>query len=275
MIELPEIAEVRTVAKTLNKNIVGRKIISIETPYDKIIKSNKKEFINTLINKTLKSVSSYGKWLLFDFGEYTMLSHLRMEGKYFIKPSNEKYDKHEHIIFHLDNSTDLRYHDVRKFGVMILCKTNDIFNLDEISKLGFEPDDEKLTKEYLYNKINKSNKHIKELLLDQSIINGLGNIYVDEVLFASLINPERLGKTISLDECQSIIENSKKIIKKATECGGCTIRSYTSSLGVIGHYQDYLKVHTKANDKCPKCNNKIIKIRVGGRGTYLCTNCQK
>lgn len=272
---MPEIAEVRTVAKTLNKQIVGRKIVSIDTPYDKIIKSDKKEFINTLTNKTLKEVKSIGKWLVFNFGEYSMLSHLRMEGKYFIKPTSDSVVKHEHIIFHLDNNTDLRYHDVRKFGVMILTKTNDIYSTDEISKLGYEPDSNKLTKEYLYKKINKSNKTIKELLLDQTIINGLGNIYVDEVLFASCIHPERLGKNILIEECQSIIDNASKIIKKATKCGGCTIRSYTSSLGVTGHYQDYLKVHTKKDKECPNCKNEIIKIRVGGRGTYLCPNCQK
>ena len=272
---MPEIAEVRTVARTLNKSIVGRKIISIDTPYDKIIKSNKDEFINCLINKTFKSVTSIGKWLVFNLGEYSYLSHLRMEGKYFIKQTDEKYDKHEHIIFHLDNSTDLRYHDVRKFGVMILCKTKDIENQEEIKKLGLEPDSSKLTKEYLFNKINKSNKHIKELLLDQSIINGLGNIYVDEVLFASNIHPERLGKDVTLDECDNIVKNASCIIKKATECGGTTIRSYTSSLGVTGTYQNYLKVHTKKDEDCPNCKNKIIKIRVGGRGTYLCNKCQK
>ena len=133
--------------------------------------------------------------------------------------------------------------------------------------------EEKLTKEYIYNLIHKKNKPIKTLLLDQSIINGLGNIYVDEVLFASSINPEKLGKDISLEECERIRVNSKDIIKLATELGGSTIRSYTSSLGVTGHYQDHLKVHTK--DICPNCKNKIVKIRVGGRGTYYCPKCQK
>ena len=272
---MPEIAEVKTVAKTLNERIVGRKIISIDTPYDKIIKSDKEEFINTLINKTFKEVRSIGKWLVFDLGDYSYLSHLRMEGKYFIKKSNEPIEKHEHIIFHLDDNTDLRYHDVRKFGVMILSKTSDINNQEEIKKLGLEPDNKNLSKEYLFNNINKSNKPIKELLLDQSIINGLGNIYVDEVLFASCINPKRLGKTITIDECQNIIDNSKRIITKATECGGCTIRSYTSSLGVIGHYQDYLQVHTKVGEPCSVCKTKIVKTRVGGRGTYYCPKCQK
>lgn len=272
---MPEIAEVRTVAKTLNKTIVGRKIIGIDTPYKSIIKSDINEFINTLTGKSFKSITSNGKWLIFNLGEYSYISHLRMEGKYFIKPTNEELNKHEHIIFHLDNNTDLRYHDVRKFGVMILSKTSDIDKLEEISKLGIEPDSTDLTKEYLYNKIHKSTKPIKELLLDQSIINGLGNIYVDEVLFISHINPKKLGNKVTKNNCDNIVLSCKSIIPKATELGGTTIRSYTSSLGVTGHYQDYLLVHTKEKCPCPICKTPIKKIRVGGRGTYYCPKCQK
>ena len=272
---MPEIAEVRTVKDALKKRILNRKIIDIKYRYDGIIKSDKEEFKNILINKTFKDIRSIGKWLIFDLGEYSFLSHLRMEGKYYIKPTNEEYEKHEHIIFKLDNNEDLRYKDVRKFGVMILTKTKDINSLEEIKKLGIEPDSDSLTKEYIYNKIKDSNKPIKELLLDQTIINGLGNIYVDEVLFESRINPTRIGSSITKNECEKIKEASQSIIKKATIEGGTTIRSYTSSLGVEGNYQNYLKVHTKQGKPCIVCNTNIEKIRVGGRGTYYCPKCQK
>ena len=272
---MPEIAEVRTVAKVLRKNIVGRTIKDIKYRYDGIIKTDKDEFKNILIGKTITDLDTFGKWIIIKLDDYTILSHLRMEGKYYIKDKNEEYEKHEHIIFTLDNGKDLRYKDVRKFGVMMLVKTKDIYNTPEISKLGLEPDDDKLTKEYIYNKIHKSNKPIKELLLDQSIINGLGNIYVDEVLFASNIRPTRLGNKVTLKECDDIKTSSNNIITKATECGGTTIRSYTSSLGVEGTYQEYLKVHTKNNKPCPICGTIIEKIRVGGRGTYYCKKCQK
>ena len=272
---MPEIAEVRTVKKVLKDRLVGRTIKDISYRYEGIIKSDKKEFKDILIGKTITGVDNYGKWLFIILGDYTILSHLRMEGKYYIKDSNEPYEKHEHIIFNLDNNMDLRYKDVRKFGVMKLVKTKDIYNTDDISKLGIEPDSKDLTKEYIYDKIHKSNKPVKELLLDQSIINGFGNIYVDEVLYSSGILPTRIGKKITIDECERIKEEGKRIIKKATECGGTTIRSYTSSLGVEGTYQKYLQVHTKVNKPCPKCGNIIKKIRVGGRGTYICDKCQK
>ncbi len=272
---MPEIAEVRTVAKTLNKRIVGTKIIGIDFIYDKIVEEPRDLFKETLMNAKFVSVSNIGKWLIFKTDKGVFISHLRMEGKYFIKPKDEELAKHEHIIFHLDDGYDLRYHDTRKFGRMKLVVNNDYKNEEEIKKLGIEPDSDKLTKEYILDKIKKSNLPIKSLLLDQSIINGLGNIYVDEVLFEAGINPLREGKSITLEECEEIKKACKKIITKATECGGTTIRSYLSSLGVTGHYQDYLKVHTKVGEKCPKCGEIIKKTRVGGRGTYYCCKCQK
>ena len=272
---MPEIAEVRTVKIALKKNLIGRTIKDINIIYSNIIKTDLDEFKSILKGKTFKDISTIGKWLIFNLGEYSLVSHLRMEGKYYYKKTPEEIEKHEHIIFNLDNGYDLRYKDVRKFGVMILCKTSEVLSLTEISKLGLEPDDDNLNGDYLYKLIHNSNKTIKELLLDQSIINGLGNIYVDEVLFASKVLPMRKGNTISKEECKSIVNEASRIIKKATLCGGTTIRSYTSSLGVEGTYQEYLMVHTKVGDKCKICGTIIKKTRVGGRGTYYCETCQK
>jgi formamidopyrimidine-DNA glycosylase len=116
---------------------------------------------------------------------------------------------------------------------------------------------------------------MKTLLLDQTIISGLGNIYADEVLFYAKVNPLKKGCDITLKECDRIAKGSIAIINKAMEYGGTTIRSYTSSLGVTGHYQDYLKVHTKVNEKCQICGNIIKKIKIGGRSSYYCEVCQK
>jgi formamidopyrimidine-DNA glycosylase len=272
---MPEIAEVRTVARTLNNRIVGRTIIGLDIIYDGIIKDDITYFKDSIINRTITLVDNYGKWLFIVLGDITIMSHLRMEGKYFIKDKSDPLEKHEHIIFHLDNNLDLRYHDTRKFGIMKLVNIQDIYKSKEISKLGIEPDNKCLTKDYLYNKIHVLNKPIKTVLLDQSIINGLGNIYADEVLFAANIIPTRLSNKITKSECQKIVDACNKIIKKATSMGGTTIRSYTSSLGVYGKYQSELMVHTRENENCLVCNTIIKKIRVGGRGTYYCPKCQK
>ncbi len=198
-----------------------------------------------------------------------------MEGKYFVKKHTDPIEKHEHIIFEFVDNTDLRYADVRKFGRMCLVKKEDINTYEPVAKQGIEPIGDKLTAKYIYEHFKNKKIPIKSLLLDQTIIAGLGNIYADEVAFASSVNPLKLGEKITLKECEKIATAAKAIIEKAIEYGGTTIRSYTSSLGVTGHYQDFLCVHTKEGQACPNCGTIIKKERVGGRSTYYCPKCQK
>lgn len=272
---MPEIAEVRVVAKVLKKNLLGQKINKIKIPYPKIVESDNKEFVDTLENLTFTSIKSYGKYLIFELGKYSFISHLRMEGKYFYVDTSTPVDKHTHLIFTLKNGYDLRYNDVRKFGRIKLVKTEQVFEDPALKKLGIEPDNKSLTKEYLLEKLQNKKIPIKSLLLDQTIINGLGNIYANEVLFASRIHPLKLGNSITEKEASAIIKNADEIITKSFECGGCTIRSYTSSLGVTGHYQDYLKVQSKESSPCPNCSTPIKRIKIEGRSAFFCEKCQK
>ncbi len=271
---MPELPEVETVRKVLAKELVGLTVTKISVLYKNIILGDVEEFIKGITNKTFTNVLRTGKLLMFELGDIYFTSHLRMEGKYFLKDSFDLIEKHEHVIFYLSNGKSLRYHDVRKFGQMSLKNKNNLFSSSPVTEIGYEPFNENLKPEYLKDKYNKK-LPIKSLLLDQSIMAGLGNIYVDEVLFKCNIHPETLGKDIDLNDCQNIIKHSKEILTKSIEQGGTTIRTYTSSLNVIGNYQNYLNVHTKVGQKCPICSNVIEKIRVGGRGTYFCPNCQK
>lgn len=272
---MPEIAEVETVKNTLKKRILNKKIINVNIIYEKMIDSNIDEFKKELINNSFKDILRRGKWLIFELNKYYLLSHLRMEGKFFIKESNEEIAKHEHVIISFEDNTDLRYHDTRKFGRMKLIKKEELETTEEIQKQGLEPNDKKLTKEYLLDNFKKKRLPIKTVLLDQTIISGLGNIYSDEVLYGAKIHPLRSANTITLEECDKIIESANKIISKAIEKGGTTIRSYTSSLGVKGSYQDYLKVHKREGMPCDSCQKPIKRIKVGGRSTYFCEHCQK
>ena len=141
-----------------------------------------------------------------------------------------------------------------------------------LNKLGLEPWDENLTIEYLKDKLNK-NIPIKTMLLDQSIIVGIGNIYADEILFMSGINPYKKGMKLSNIELESIINNTRVVLENAIKMGGTTIKSYSSVNGVHGLFQQELLVHNQ--DICKKCNSKILKEKIGGRGTYYCPKCQK
>lgn len=270
---MPELPEVETVRRTLKKHILDKTINDVVIYYNDIVVTNKEAFINDLKGKKISDILRIGKWLIFDVSPYYLLSHLRMEGKYFIKNINEHINKHEHVIFNLDD-VSLRYHDTRKFGKMYLVKKDELFTKTPLNKIGLEPFDNRFDVNYLKSKILK-NKPIKSLLLEQEIIAGIGNIYADEILYLSKINPLVKGKDLSNQNLEDIIKYSKEVLEKAINDGGTTIRSYTSSLGVTGRFQQSLNVHCRENKKCYNCSNKIVKITVQGRGTYYCPNCQK
>ncbi len=271
---MPEIAEVETVRNTLKKRILNKQIKSVNVRYTKMIESNLEEFKKVLVGRSFLDIKRRGKWLIFDLGDYYLLSHLRMEGKYFIKNHEEELNKHEHVIITFTDNTDLRYHDTRKFGRMNLIKKEELATAEEIAKQGLEPGDENLTAKYLIDKFKKKRLPIKTVLLDQTIISGLGNIYANEVLFAAGIDPLKKACDVSLEEASRIVTESNRIIKAAIKMGGTTIKSYTSSLGVTGRFQQYLCVHKREGMPCLKCGTTILNMKVNGRSTYFCPKCQ-
>lgn len=272
---IPEIAEVETVRNTLKRRILNKKITEVKVYYEPMIESNINDFKRDLIGKSFIDIKRIGKWLIFETEDRYLLSHLRMEGKFFIKGLNEEKNKHEHVVFTLDNEITLRYHDTRKFGRMNLIKKEDLYNTESIKKQGLEPGDKNLTSDYLLKKFKNKKLPIKTVLLDQTIISGLGNIYVNEVMFYAKINPLKPACEVTIEECDLIIKGSNEIIKEAIKMGGTTIKSYTSSLGVTGRFQQKLKVHKKEGELCSICSTPIKNIKIGGRSTYYCPTCQK
>ena len=269
---MPELPEVETVKNSLKNYVLNRKILKVDVLYKGIINyPSVKEFIEKITNQTILDVKRRGKYLVFVLEDYNLISHLKMEGKYFIK-DKYKITKHDHVIFTLDNNKYLIYNDTRKFGKMYLIN-KEYDNNSPLNILGLEPWDKELTISYLKDKLNR-NIAIKTLLLDQTIIVGIGNIYADEILFLSKINPLRKGYTLTNLELENIIKYTKEVLEKAISQGGTTIRTYSSVNGIHGLFQQELLVHGKTSN-CPNCQEQILKIRVGGRGTYYCNNCQK
>ncbi len=272
---MPELPEVETVRRILKEKLINKTIRDVKIYWDNIIKyPNKKDFIFKIKNQTIHDISRRGKWLIFELNDCYLLSHLRMEGKFFFKNQNEQIIKHEHVIILFDDF-ELRYSDTRKFGVMYLIKKEEINITGPISRLGPEPFDEQLTSKYLKGKFKNGKKVIKSSLLDQNIIAGIGNIYVDEILFLSKISPFEIVGKLNKKELQNIIDNTKQILSKSILMGGTTIRTYTSSLGVTGRFQDELLVHQRKDKACKICGSLIKKVKVGGRGTYFCDRCQR
>ncbi len=268
---MPELPEVETVLRTLETQIKGEEITYVNVLLPKMIDRTEQEFADALTGKHFLTFNRRGKYLLFGMEDVILVSHLRMEGKYWLKQKGEPADRHTHVIFGLTGGRELRYHDTRKFGTMELCAPD--MDLDSFHGLGPEPFDESFNGEYLRNVMHKRNTPLKSILLDQTVVAGIGNIYADEICFACGLRPRVNCRRISGPMCQKITEETRRILAAAIQAGGTTIRSYTSSLGVTGLFQLECNVH--ARKTCRECGGDIKIVKVGCRTTYYCPHCQK
>jgi formamidopyrimidine-DNA glycosylase len=270
---MPELPEVENVKRKLEPLILNQQILDIEVYADRIIRTpDVQTFLSNLKGQTFKKIERKGKHLIFVLEKGYIVSHLRMEGKYeYTKTTNEK-NKHDHVLFHFSNGYDLRYNDVRKFGTMDYVK--DPNDVKSVAELGPEPLDNALTNGYLLDALSIKKSTIKHALLDQSVVAGLGNIYVDEVLYKSGLHPEKKANSVTKKQAATLITSIQDIISLAIEQGGSSVRSY-NSLGEKGSMQTLHQVYGKNGESCPICQTLIEKIRVAGRGTHFCPICQK
>ena len=273
---MPEKPEVITVTKKLEKRLLNRTITDCKVYYENIIDYPSVDgFTKKIKNQKMNSFTTRGKWIVIELDTDYLLVHLRMEGKFFFREKGVPIEKHHHVVLTIDDEEELHFQDVRKFGRMKLIPKEKIDEMPPFTELGLEPWDKNLTSDYLKDKFKNKKIPIKTALLDQSIITGIGNIYDDEILFLSHINPLTPANKVSDTDLKSIIENTVITLDKAIKEGGTTIRNYTSEEGVTGLFQNHLYVHTKVGEACPNCGTTIIKIKVNGRGTYYCPDCQK
>jgi len=269
---MPELPEVQFVAQSLSQLVLNQKIKEVKVFYPKII-NNSDTFVKTLINQKINQIKTYGKYLVFYLDQCVMVVHLRMEGRFAVfNTPQTAYTKHDHLVICLANGTELVYRDSRKFGRLWLMDFN-YLTQDPFTRLAKEP--WKINVNDFHQRIAKLNKNIKDVLLDQSIIAGIGNIYASEILYEAGIHPSKPARLLSLTDCENIIHYSRHILKEAVKAGGSTVDSFESIVGVSGNYQSQLKVYMKQNTPCPKCGNLIVKYQLSGRGTYYCLGCQK
>jgi formamidopyrimidine-DNA glycosylase len=274
---MPELPEVETVRRTLLQLVKGKTIKSVEVRWPKMIKKPQpvEQFIDALKGQTIKDVDRRGKFLKFILDDFVLVSHLRMEGRYGVYPFSEEVDKHTHVLFSFTDGTQLRYRDVRKFGTMHLFLSGEEEYDLPLSHLGPEPFSEEFSPHLLFDYLQNTNRKIKVALLDQKLVVGLGNIYVDEALFRANIHPERISNSLTKEEVTTLHSEIVKTLSEAVEKGGSTIRSYVNTQGQIGMFQLELFVYGRKGEACKACGSEILKTVVGGRGTHFCPNCQK
>lgn len=272
---MPELPEVRTICNDLRNILLNETIKSFNLQTKKSLKNFDLNEFEGLNNQKVINIHQKGKNIIWELEDYFLVLHLRMEGNFnFTKSLNEQNTNHIISYFQLENGWFLIFSDHRKFATINVYSKNDYSysNLPILEKIAPEPWDIDL-KIFYYKMINKKIS-IKNFLLDQTNIAGLGNIYVNEILFLSKVHPLRKTNTIDYATAELIIENSKKILEQAIEYNGTTIKSFRS-FGTKGNFQSFLNVHGRDGQKCKICNNLITKEKIGGRGTYYCSSCQK
>lgn len=273
---MPELPEVETVKRTLNELVIGKTVKRVEVRWPNIIRrpADIRQFADQMVGETLRRVGRRGKFLLFCFDSKVLVSHLRMEGRYRLDPENAPVDKYTHVIFHFTDGTALRYRDVRKFGTMHLFRKGEEWSNLPLRKLGPEPFSSSFTVESLEGVCRKTNRAIKPVLLDQTSVVGLGNIYTDEALFRACIHPLTPAADLELPQIEKLRLSIVETLSEAVKLGGSTVRTFVNSQGHMGLFQQKLQVYGRTGLPCPRCGTLIEKIKVGGRGTHFCPACQ-
>jgi formamidopyrimidine-DNA glycosylase len=272
---MPELPEVETIVRRLRLTLTGKKIKSVQVLYPGILRCSQKVFIQTLTGTIIREIRRKGKFILFDLtSDATLILHLKMTGQVFIEPPSVPADRHSHVIFSFVSSDfQMRYRDIRKFGFLDLFRANHTGSNPYLSRLG--PDPFEITPNQLVKIILPRKRAVKSILLDQSLISGLGNIYVDESLFQAKIHPLTRAETLSPIRIKALHRIIKKILAQAISEQGSTLRDYRRPDGLSGGFQNYHKVYGRTGHPCPFCRKPIAKIRVAGRGTHYCPGCQK
>ncbi len=276
---MPELPEVETIVCGLKNAILDKKIEKVEVKEKKLISiPDKDSFIENTESNIIKDINRHGKYIVISLdNDKDLIIHLRMTGKLLLKNRDKGLDKHTYIIFQLsagEEKIDLRFNNMRKFGRLYLVDDNNWEQAGNLSNLGPEPLSEEFTFNQFKNRFKNRSGVIKSLLLNQSFIAGIGNIYCDEILFEAGIHPERKADTLKKDELQKLYKAIKKVLKKGIEFCGTSIKDYVNEKGDKGSFQEKLKVYMREGDKCVICGHKIKKIKIGGRGTHFCSNCQ-
>jgi formamidopyrimidine-DNA glycosylase len=275
---MPELPEVETVVRTLNRSIKGQVITNVQVDYPKLLKNigSISEFKAQLEHQPIHNVTRRGKYLIFAIGDFYLVNHLRMEGKWFFEPIETLYD-HKHVLLQieLDDGNVLRFHDTRRFGTLDLRDRDTVMTTNPLAKLGPEPFSDEFTSAWLMAKAKNKNVAIKTFLLDQTVVVGVGNIYASEICFYAAIRPEKPVKFLDYDDWDTIVAGTRSILAEAIQHGGTTVSTFESSKNVHGMYFEQLKVYGRKGQPCLECQTPIAKIKLNQRGTYYCGYCQK
>ncbi len=281
---MPELPEVETIRKGLEKYLVGKKIKEVEVRDSKLFQGDKFHPTGAIVS----GVRRFGKGLVIDLDNgYSIVAHIKLTGQFIYEGKETKElvpdmklvapvpSKFTRAIFHLEGGATLFFNDIRRFAWMRFIKTTEVKTLPFFKEMGPEPFKD-LKFEYFKTVLQKSTGAIKSTLMDQKKIGGVGNIYANDALNLAKIDPKRSGKSLNDLEIKKLYEAVETVLKTGLKYGGATEINYVNVLGQAGKYQNHFLAYGRAGEKCKQCGKGIIKkIRIAGRGTYFCPVCQK
>jgi len=280
---MPELPEVETIKLGLQKYLVGKTIEDVKVRLKKVVTGDPKNIIGAKV----KDVRRFGKGLVIDLDNgYSIAAHIKLTGQFVYRDSTTSNiklspkvgtqipNKFTHVIIKLNNNAFLYYNDIRQFGWIKIIKTKDLKTIPFFKDLGPEPFND-LTLDVFEKIVKSSNTAIKPLIMNQKKISGIGNIYANDALFDSQIDPRRSAKQITPDETRRLYNSILKVLKKGLENGGASELSFVNALGQEGKYQHHFLAYARDGEKCVRCRSIMQKITLGGRGTYFCPSCQK
>lgn len=273
---MPEMPEVETIRRMLADKLTGRRIRNIDILLPRLIKwPDEFSFKAGLIGKRIKEVARKGKYLLLMLKDnMIMVVHLRMTGRIYYSAGKAQQDNYTRIIFELDNCDRLIYADKRTLGTLYALASSELSRINGLDTMGPEPLSEEFSLAYLQSILAERNAKVKTLLLDQKVVGGLGNIYVDESLAVAGIRPDRKAASLTKIEIKKLYKAINQVILDGINHGGTTFSDYRDGVGQSGQHQNFLNVYGRKNQPCRICNTSIERIEVAGRGTHFCPKCQ-
>ena len=272
---MPELPEIETICRTLSPVIRGRTIVHVQVLERRLRIPVALDFESALVGKGVRDVQRKGKYILIRLeAGVVWVIHLGMTGKLIYLGEHRPRVPHDHIIVRFKTGDELRFHDPRRFGLTVVLRGRELYRWRSLSSLGVDPLGVQWNGPYLYSVIRNSKRRIRDLLLDQTVVAGLGNIYANETLFRAGVRPMRRARTIGAKLAEQVAEVVPKLLREAIRWGGTSFSDYRDGRDRKGKFQNRLKVYNRQGQPCRECSGKIKRVLIGNRSAFYCPNCQ-
>lgn len=273
---MPELPEVETVCRSLRPHLLGQRIQRIEVREPRLRVPVNERMLRAVVGQRIEAIERRAKYILIHLSaNFVWLFHLGMSGKLICVEAGAAKRKHDHIIVGLNNGGELRYHDPRRFGLCLVTRWDSIESLPQLRVLGLDPFDAGLTGEFLFRFTRGSKRRIRDLLLDQQIIAGLGNIYANEILSLTGIKPTTRAHRLSRKQVGSIASAIPRLLNDAIRWCGTSFSDYRDADDKSGEFQNHLRVYDRDGQQCRVCPKLIKRVAIGNRSAFYCPACQK